>query len=100
MERSFAYATRYGFKRARWRGLDKMQIQEYLTAVIQNIKILLKYNHKPLKEMGLKVPLKTGKIKRGIGYILKRIDFKMRLTLASQPTLILSNFDFRPHCLV
>jgi DDE family transposase len=40
------------------------------------------------------------KIKRGIGYILKRIDIKMRLTLASQPTLVLSNFNFRPHCLV
>jgi hypothetical protein len=31
MERSFARATRYGFKRARFRRLWRVQIQEYLT---------------------------------------------------------------------
>ena len=41
MERSFAQATRYGFKRARWRNLWRVQIQEYLTASIQNILILI-----------------------------------------------------------
>jgi hypothetical protein len=34
MERSFARATRYGFKRARLRRLWRVQIQEYLTAAI------------------------------------------------------------------
>ncbi len=43
MERSFARAWRYGFKRARWRGLWRVQIQEYITATIQNIGILIKY---------------------------------------------------------
>ncbi|MDP3298321.1 MAG: transposase [Thermodesulfovibrionia bacterium] len=43
MERSFARARRYGFKRARWRGLWRVQIQEYITATIQNIEILIKY---------------------------------------------------------
>ncbi len=43
MERSFARARRYGFKRARWRGLWRVQIQEYITAAIQNIEILIKY---------------------------------------------------------
>jgi transposase len=42
MERSFAQATRYGFKRARWRNLWRVQIQEYLTASIQNILILIR----------------------------------------------------------
>ncbi|MDZ4164443.1 MAG: IS1182 family transposase [Smithellaceae bacterium] len=42
MERSFARATRYGFDRARWRGLWKMRIQEYLTCAIQNIQVLVK----------------------------------------------------------
>ncbi|MBJ6728025.1 IS1182 family transposase [Geomesophilobacter sediminis] len=42
MERSFAYATRFNFDRARWRGLIKMHIQEYLTCAIQNIKKLMK----------------------------------------------------------
>ena len=40
MERSFARSKRYGYKRARWRGLWRLQIQEYLTAAIQNILVL------------------------------------------------------------
>jgi len=41
MERSFARAKRYGYDRARWRGLWKVQIQELLTCAIQNIQILV-----------------------------------------------------------
>ena len=41
MERSFARAKRYGYKRARWRRLWRIQIQEYLTASIQNMMVLL-----------------------------------------------------------
>ena len=40
-ERSFAGATRYGFKRARWRGLWRMEIQDFLIAAVQNITILI-----------------------------------------------------------
>ena len=47
MERSFARAKRYGYDRARWRGLWRVRIQEYLTAAIQNIEILLKYRTDP-----------------------------------------------------
>ena len=43
MERSFARGTRYGFDRARWRGLWRVQIQEYLISVVQNIEVLLRY---------------------------------------------------------
>ena len=46
-ERSFARSTRYGFKRARWRSLWRMEIQDYLIAVIQNIMVLV--NHKKNK---------------------------------------------------
>jgi len=49
MERSFARATRHGYKRARWRRLWRVQIQEYLTAAIQNIEILIKNSKKPKK---------------------------------------------------
>jgi hypothetical protein len=42
MERSFAHSSRYGFKRARWRRLWRVQIQEYLTTAIQNIKVLIR----------------------------------------------------------
>jgi transposase/uncharacterized protein (UPF0179 family) len=47
MERSFARATRYGYKRARWRRLWRVQIQEYITAGIQNIMVLLANAKRP-----------------------------------------------------
>ena len=40
MERSFARATRYGYKKSRWRLLWRNRIQEYLTATVQNIMVL------------------------------------------------------------
>jgi Transposase DDE domain len=43
MERSYARGVWYGFDRARWRGLWRVQIQEYLIAAIQNIQVLLRY---------------------------------------------------------
>ena len=43
MERTFARAKRFGFKRARWRRLWRVQIQEYITAAIQNIEKLVRY---------------------------------------------------------
>lgn len=42
-ERSFAQATRYGYKRARWRRLWRMEIQDFLIAAVQNIQILVKH---------------------------------------------------------
>ncbi len=41
MEGSFADAVQHGFKRARWRRLHNQQIQDYLIAVCQNIRILI-----------------------------------------------------------
>ena len=41
MERSFARGERLGIKRARWRRLWRMEIQEYLTCAIQNIQVLI-----------------------------------------------------------
>jgi transposase len=40
-ERSFARSTRYGFKRARWRRLWRMEIQDFLIAAVQNITVLI-----------------------------------------------------------
>ena len=42
-ERSFAHADYYGYKRARWRRLWRMEIQDFLIATIQNIRILIKH---------------------------------------------------------
>jgi len=47
-ERSFAKSTRYGFKRARWRSLWRMEIQDYLVSAIENIMILIA---QPKKQM-------------------------------------------------
>ncbi len=52
MERSFARATRYGFKRARWRRLWRVQIHEYLTSAIQNLVILLRHVKEPAPALG------------------------------------------------
>ena len=46
MERSFARSTRFRFDRARWRGLWKVAIQEYLICAIQNIQTLIRHGRK------------------------------------------------------
>jgi transposase len=56
MERSFARATRYGFKRARWRRLWRVRIQEYLTAAIQNIMTLMSYGQERGIAKGCSLP--------------------------------------------
>ncbi|HSW75766.1 MAG TPA: IS1182 family transposase [Candidatus Saccharimonadales bacterium] len=47
MERSFANAKRYGFDRARWRGLTRVSIQEFLICCVQNINALIKKKPQP-----------------------------------------------------
>jgi transposase len=47
MERSFARGTRYGYQRARWRRLWRVEIQEYLTAGIQNMMVLFRNIKEP-----------------------------------------------------
>jgi hypothetical protein len=45
MERSFADAVNnHGFKRSRWRRLWRQEIQDFLIAAIQNIRIMIKNN--------------------------------------------------------
>jgi len=53
MERSFARSCRYGFKRSRWRRTWRLQIQEYLTAAIQNIMVLIRNVKEPSAAMGM-----------------------------------------------
>jgi hypothetical protein len=46
MEKSFAdAANNHHFKRARWRRLWRQQIQDYLIAAIQNVRILLAHQN-------------------------------------------------------
>lgn len=49
MERSFARSVRFGFDRARWRGLWKVAIQEHLVSAIQNIGTLIRLVRRPTK---------------------------------------------------
>lgn len=49
MERSFARSVRYGHGRARWRGLWRVKIQEYLISAVQNLLVLIKHGMDPKK---------------------------------------------------
>jgi transposase len=53
-ERSFAWSTRYGYKRARWRNLWRMQIQDFLIAAVQNITILIKQPKDKLSKINVR----------------------------------------------
>lgn len=63
-EVSFAdAANHHGFKRARWRRLWRVQIQDWLIAAIQNIKVLLNNHLKPVVAVGAAVkilPFRSG----------------------------------------
>lgn len=83
MERSFAHAVRYGFKRARWRRLWRVQIQEYLTSTIQNIKILIKNINGPRVAMGMAVRKaasvnRQAEIRSKLNGIVESLLMKMR----------------------
>lgn len=43
-ERSFARSVRYGYKRARWRRLWRVQILDFLVAAIQNIMVFITHS--------------------------------------------------------
>jgi hypothetical protein len=78
MERSFARGTWYGFDRARWRRLWRVQIQEYLTATIQNIDVLLRYGERPKKSVLTNVNQPKGVIRGGTQAIFDMIkDFML-----------------------
>jgi len=66
MERSYARGTRYGFARARWRGLWRVQIQEYLIAAIQNIQVLLRYGSYLKRSSSAMMEQVKGAVIRGI----------------------------------
>jgi hypothetical protein len=56
MEQSFAdAANNHHFKRARWRRLWRQQIQDYLIAAIQNVRILLAHGGAKRKAAVLRV---------------------------------------------
>lgn len=72
MERSFARASRFGFDHARWRGLWRVRIQEYLTATIQNIEVLMRYGGDPRRRLGMliKESKQAGTPMQGVGRVI------------------------------
>ena len=62
-EGSFAdAANNHGFKRARWRRLWRVRIQDWLIAGIQNVKILLKNLRKPAHSGAAAMPTVVGTV--------------------------------------
>lgn len=58
VEGSFAQATRYGLKRARYRGLSNVAIQDALIAAIQNILLLCRCSNRPkARAVALRLPV-------------------------------------------
>jgi transposase len=55
-ERSFARSTRYGYKRARWRRLWRVRIQDYLVATVQNIMILVDHTRRKARSQAAVLP--------------------------------------------
>jgi hypothetical protein len=73
MERSYARGTWYGFDRARWRRLWRVEIQEYLIATIQNIEVLLRYGEQPKNCLSLVVNQVKGTVPRVIRFVSDRM---------------------------
>jgi transposase len=67
MERSFARGTRYGFDQARWRGLWRMRIQEYLTCAIQNMQVLIAHASKPKKAAAVRLQVVQSTTAKALG---------------------------------
>jgi len=70
MERSFAdAANNHHFKRSRWRRLWRQQIQDYLIAAIQNVRILLAHqNPKNSVAAALFFPQRVARLQPGFAY--------------------------------
>jgi hypothetical protein len=75
-EGSFANASNnYGYKRARWRGLPKMRMQNLMIAAIQNLGKLLRHTSGKFK----KVVIATSSIWRSFSWA----GYQLLLTLAT-----------------
>lgn len=86
MERSYARSTRFGFDRARWRGLWKVCIQEYFVSAIQNIETLIRYGKKPTKGVRT-TPLKT--LARAVwAYTNRHLPFQRKGTRTGRLTAL------------
>ncbi len=86
MERSFARGTPYGYDRARWRGLWRVQIQEYLISAIQNIQVLLKYGDQPKKCISVVV----NQVKGTLPGVIRSVSDRMKGLMITEMNRIIS----------
>lgn len=91
MERSFARGTRYGFDHARWRGRWRVLIQEYLTAAIQNIEVLIRYGRNPRRAVA-RMLVECQKVATAVAHRLRHGLLLCQLLLACA-----QNAAFKPH---
>ena len=86
MERSFARGTPYGYDRARWRGLWRVQIQEYLISAIQNIQVLLKYGDQPKRCLSVVL----NQVKGTIPGVIRSVSDRMKGLMITEMNRIIS----------
>jgi len=89
MERSFARGKRYGYDRARWRGLWKMRIQEYLTCAVQNIQVMLSRVNRPVKDPAVTVRVLEPSLSR-VCSLFSIVLRQIRLTYIGRPVKCLA----------
>jgi hypothetical protein len=87
-ERSFARSKRYGYKRARLRRLWRMEIQDFLTATVQNIMVLISQPKRKMSKSNVQIKPTWSKLReecpnyRAIKDLLS-IIVKLNFSLAS-----------------
>jgi transposase len=91
-ERSFARSKRYGYKRARWRSLWRMEIQDFLIAAIQNIIVLVEQSKANMSKSEAAVGQKTYYVKAiwaasSLLYSIKRVFIKLSMPFVAAKTI-------------
>ncbi len=77
-ERSFARSTRYGYKRARWRRLWRVEIQDFLIAAAQNIMVLIQESKDRISKSNAQVGQIIG-VQRAIGEGFAFVSWPIRI---------------------
>jgi transposase len=84
-ERSFARSKRYGYKRARWRRLWRMEIQDFLIAALQNITVLISQSKEKISksnaQIGQSIRAQRAKL-LGFSFESSLIRYLGRLTIS------------------
>lgn len=92
MEGSFAdAANNHGFKRARWRRLWRQQIQDYLIATVQNLRLLLRQRPAPLRAAAAALPRL---LRRGVAALRQALQPLVQPVRRRHSTIVSSTVRF------